>query len=177
MSSIVMTQTAASKTVSRDAVGRRKRRHAGARPHLRGGQGHVLPQGIRAVGVESIVAAAGATKMSLYRSFPSKDDLVVAYLKDRDAMYWQWWNEIMDRHAGDPRAQLRALFESVGSRTTRAAYRGCPFTNAATEFPDPDHPGREVAAENKRELRARLRGLAAAIGARDPAVWPTSSSC
>jgi AcrR family transcriptional regulator len=127
-------------------------------------------QGIRAVGVESIVAAANATKMSLYRSFPSKDDLVVAYLKDRDALYWQWWNDIMDRHTGDPRAQLRALVDSVGTRTTRAEYRGCPFTNAATEFPDPDNPGREVAAENKRELRTRLRGLAAAIGAREPAV-------
>jgi AcrR family transcriptional regulator len=125
-------------------------------------------QGIRAVGVESIVAAAGATKMSLYRSFPSKDDLVVAYLKDRDVLYWQWWDDIMDHHAGDPRAQLRALVDSVGKRTTRPEYRGCPFTNAATEFPDPDNPGREVAAENKRELRTRLRGLANAIGARDP---------
>ena len=126
-------------------------------------------RGIRAVGVESIVAAAGTTKMSLYRSFPSKDDLVVAYLKERDAIYWQWWNDIMDRHAGDPRAQVRALFESVATRTSRADYRGCPFTNAATEFPEPDHPGREVSAENKRELRARLRGLAAAAGARDAA--------
>jgi AcrR family transcriptional regulator len=124
-------------------------------------------RGIRAVGVESIVAAAGATKMSLYRSFPSKDDLVVAYLKDRDAIYWQWWNDIMDRHPDDPRQQIRALFDSVGKRTSGPGYRGCPFTNAATEFPEPDHPGRAVAAENKRELRARLRGLAAAAGARD----------
>jgi AcrR family transcriptional regulator len=126
-------------------------------------------RGIRAVGVESIVAAAGATKMSLYRSFPSKDDLVVAYLRERDAQYWQWWDGIMDRHAGDPRAQLRALFGSIAKRTSGPEYRGCPFTNAATEFPEPDHPGRGVAAENKRELRARLRGLAAAAGARDAA--------
>jgi len=126
-------------------------------------------RGIRAVGVEAIVAAAGATKMSLYRSFPSKDDLVVAYLRERDAIYWRWWDDIMDRHAGNPRAQIRALFESIAKRTSGAGYRGCPFTNAATEFPEPEHPGREVAAENKRELRARLRGLAAAAGARDAA--------
>lgn len=107
--------------------------------------------------------------MSLYRSFPSKDDLVVAYLKDYDAQYWQWWDAIMDRHAGDPRAQLRALFESVAKRTSRPDFRGCPFTNAATEFPEPENPGREVAAENKRELRARLRGLAAVAGAKDAA--------
>jgi AcrR family transcriptional regulator len=124
-------------------------------------------RGIRAVGVETIVAAADATKMSLYRSFLSKDDLIVAYLRERDAVYWQWWDGIMESHAGDPRAQIRALVESVAKRTSRPGYRGCPFTNAATEFPEPDHPGREVAAENKRELRARLHGLAAAVGARD----------
>lgn len=107
--------------------------------------------------------------MSLYRSFPSKDDLVVAYLRERDAKYWEWWNAIMDRHAGDPRAQIRALFESVAKKTAHRDYRGCPFTNAATEFPDPGNPGREVAAENKRELRARLRGLASAAGAKDAA--------
>jgi len=126
-------------------------------------------RGIRAVGVESIVAAAGATKMSLYRSFPSKDDLVVAYLKERDAIYWQWWDRIMDEHAGNPREQIVALVASVAQRTSRLGYRGCPFTNAATEFPEADHPGREIAAENKRELRARLRNLAAAAGARDAA--------
>jgi AcrR family transcriptional regulator len=126
-------------------------------------------RGIRAVGVESIVAAAGATKMSLYRSFPSKDDLVVAYLKERDAMYWRWWDGIMDEHAGDPRAQIVALVSSVAQRTSREDYRGCPFTNAATEFPEAEHPGRAIAAENKRELRARLRNLAAAANARDAA--------
>ncbi len=125
-------------------------------------------QGIRAVGVEAIVAAAGATKMSLYRNFPSKDDLVVAYLDERDALYWQWWDETVARHPGAPRAQIRAIFESTARRTTRPGYRGCPFTNAATEFPEPDHPGRAVAAANKRKLRERLHGLAVATGARDP---------
>ncbi len=167
MSSIVMAQTAPSKAVSGDAKpagGERARDRIFA-----AAKDMFYRQGIRAVGVESIVAAAGATKMSLYRSFPSKDHLVVAYLRHRDALYWQWWDEIMDRHAGDPRAQLRAVVELVGMRTRRAEYRGCPFTNAATEFPDPANPGRTVAEENKRELRTRLRGLAAAIGVRDPA--------
>ena len=124
--------------------------------------------GIRAVGVETIVSAAGATKMSLYRSFPSKDDLVVAYLEDRDKIYWQWWDSVMARHPGSPRQQIRALFKSVAGKTTRPGYRGCPFTNAATEFPDPDHPGRAVATANKAKLRDGLRGLARAAGAREP---------
>lgn len=124
--------------------------------------------GIRAVGVETIVAAAGATKMSLYRSFSSKDDLVVAYLRDRDALYWQWWDDVVARHPDSPRQQIRALFKSVAGRATRPGYRGCPFTNAATEFPEPDHPGRAMATANKTELRTRLRGLARAAGAREP---------
>ena len=125
--------------------------------------------GIRAVGVETIVSAAGATKMSLYRSFPSKDDLVVAYLRDIDTRYWQWWEGVMARHPDDPRLQIRALFKSVAGKATRPGYRGCPFTNAATEFPEPDHPGRTVAVANKAKLRERLRELASAAGAREPA--------
>src|SRR4051794_38670238 len=57
-------------------------------------------RGIRAVGVETIVAEAGATKMSLYRSFPSKDELVAAYLQERDELYWQWWDEAVATHRG-----------------------------------------------------------------------------
>ena len=125
-------------------------------------------QGIRAVGVETIVAAAGATKMSLYRTFPSKDDLVVAYLKERDEIYWQWWDGVVARHPGSPRQQIVALFKSVAGKTTRPGYRGCPFTNAITEFPEADHPGRAVAAANKAKLRDRLRELAVAVGAREP---------
>lgn len=125
--------------------------------------------GIRAVGVETIVAAAGATKMSLYRTFPSKDDLVVAYLRDRDALYWQWWDDTVARHPDSPRQQIRALFKSVAGRATRPGYRGCPFSNAATEFPEPGHPGRAVAVANKAKLRARLAALATAVGAREPA--------
>lgn len=125
--------------------------------------------GIRAVGVETICAEAGATKMSLYRSFPSKDELVAAYLRDRNGKYWGWWDKIVAAHPGDARAQLVGIFESIAVSTTRAEYRGCPFTNAAIEFPEPDHPGRAVAAENKRDLRERLRGLAKQAGARDAA--------
>ncbi|HEX7969950.1 MAG TPA: TetR/AcrR family transcriptional regulator, partial [Stellaceae bacterium] len=126
-------------------------------------------QGIRSVGVDEIVAAADVAKMSLYRSFASKDELVGAYLRERDERYWRWWDEVVAPHAGSPRAQLHALFASLASRTTRPGYRGCPFTNAATEFPEPDHPARKIAEANKRELQRRLRALAKAAGARRPA--------
>jgi AcrR family transcriptional regulator len=126
-------------------------------------------QGIRAVGVESIVQQAGVAKISLYRSFDSKDELVVAYLEHRNAGYWRQVDRIMARHAGDPRAQLRALIAYVSGRAATRGYRGCPFINYAAEFPDPAHPGHRVVAANKREMRQRLTGLAEAIGAPRPA--------
>jgi AcrR family transcriptional regulator len=125
-------------------------------------------RGIRAVGVETIVAEAGATKMSLYRSYPSKDDLVVAYLEERDARYWTWWDDVVARHPNAPRDQLRTLLGDIATRVSRPKSRGCPFTNAATEFPEPDHPGRKIAERNKQELRRRLTEIAAALGARNP---------
>ncbi|HMG50868.1 MAG TPA: TetR/AcrR family transcriptional regulator [Inquilinus sp.] len=130
--------------------------------------------GIRAVGVDAIVKEAGVAKISLYRSFPSKDDLVVAYLADRNADYWRRWDLAFAKHEGDPRAQLRAMMEHLADRTTAPDYRGCPFTNDATEFPEPSHPGRQVAEANKRELRLRLLRLAEALGAPEPKVLADS---
>ncbi len=127
-------------------------------------------RGIRAVGVEAIVAEAGVTKMSLYRHFASKDDLVAACLAERVAGFWSWWDATTAQAtpAGDARAQILALFEALGARATTAGFRGCPMTNAAIEFPEADHPGRQRSAAHKRELRERLEALAARAGARDP---------
>ena len=125
-------------------------------------------QSIRSVGVETIVEQAGVSKISLYRAFDSKDDLIVAYLENRNAEYWRIVDRVIAKHQGDPRAQLRALIDYVSNRTTTPGYRGCPFINYAAEFPDPSHPGHRVAAANKQEMRRRLTELARAIGIADP---------
>jgi AcrR family transcriptional regulator len=122
-------------------------------------------QSIRAVGVETIVKQAGVAKISLYRSFASKDDLVVAYLENRNAAYWRNVDRIVAKHKDDPRAQLGALLNHVADRATTPGYRGCPFINYSAEFPDADHPGHRLVDANKREMRRRLVGLADAIGA------------
>jgi AcrR family transcriptional regulator len=127
-------------------------------------------EGIRAVGVDLIIAHSGVAKMSLYRNFAGKDELVAAFLEHRNQLYWEWWNKVMARHPGDPRAQIQALFTAVGKRVTHPEYRGCPFINTAVEFPESGHPGRAVARANKHELRSRLRALAEAVGAREPAL-------
>jgi AcrR family transcriptional regulator len=126
-------------------------------------------EGIRAVGVEAIVRQAGVAKISLYRSFASKDDLVVAYLERRNAGFWQQWDERFGNLGHDPRAQLRAMMGYLAERTTQPGYRGCPFINYCAEFPDRAHPGHRVAEANKREMRRRLLGIAEALGAREPA--------
>jgi AcrR family transcriptional regulator len=122
-------------------------------------------QSIRAVGVETIVKQAGVAKISLYRNFASKDDLIVAYLDNRNTDYWRNVDRIVAKHEDDPRAQLRALIDYVADRATTPGYRGCPFINYAAEFPDADHPGHRLVDTNKREMLRRLVGLADAIGA------------
>jgi len=125
-------------------------------------------QSIRGVGVETIVKEAGVAKISLYRKFASKDDLIVAYLENRNIGYWHIVDEILAEHKGDPRGQLRALIAYVADRATTQGYRGCPFINYAAEFPDKTHPGHRAVNANKEEMRRRLATLASAINARRP---------
>jgi AcrR family transcriptional regulator len=124
--------------------------------------------GIRAVGVDEIVTKAGVTKPSLYRSFPSKDELAAAYLRDYDGEFWARFDAAVAAHPGDPRTQLRAFLTPLAGRATKHGYRGCGLTNAAVEYPEPGHPARLVAEAHKRELRRRLAAMAAAMGAADP---------
>jgi AcrR family transcriptional regulator len=126
--------------------------------------------GVRAVGVDTIAKAAGVAKISLYRSFASKDDLIVAYLEDRNAGFWRQWDEAFSHYDAEPRAQLRAIMRYLAERTTRSGYRGCPFVNFCAEFPERTHPGRRVAQANKREMRKRFLKLAETLGAREPSM-------
>ena len=125
-------------------------------------------EGVRAVGVETIVKKAGVTKISLYRSFPSKDDLVVAWLKDRSTVFLREWDEAFDRYRADPRAQLRAILTYIAGRTTQDGYRGCPFINFCAEFSDASHPGRSVARATKAVVRERFLSIAKALDAPRP---------
>ncbi|TGS12330.1 TetR/AcrR family transcriptional regulator [Mesorhizobium sp. M2E.F.Ca.ET.209.01.1.1] len=124
-------------------------------------------EGIRAIGVDEIVRRAGVTKPSLYRSFPSKDELAASYLRKYDLEFWERFDEAVDAHPGNPRAQIVAFLTRVGKRTQKPDYRGCGMTNAAVEYPERGHPARIVSENNKQELRRRLRAMAAAMGASD----------
>jgi AcrR family transcriptional regulator len=152
---------------SEDAVGGKQPR--AAERIRRTAQELFYRDGIRAVGVDEIVTRAGATKPTLYRSFGSKDELAASYLKDYDAQFFHRFDETIRPYAGDARAQLLAYFRHIAQRVDSPGYRGCALTNAVVEYPGDEnvHPGRIVAEDNKRMLRARLRELAAATGATD----------
>jgi AcrR family transcriptional regulator len=125
-------------------------------------------EGIRAIGIDTVVARSGVSKSSLYRTFASKDELVAAFAEEQNRRFWLWWEETIERHDGAPREQIEALFEGVAGQIANPQFRGCPFVNLATEFPDRQHRGTEIACNNKKEVCRRLRVLSRALGARDP---------
>jgi AcrR family transcriptional regulator len=124
--------------------------------------------GVRAVGIDAIIARSGVAKMSLYRNFPSKDALVTAWLEDRNAFFWRRWDKAEASRAGDPCGQLEAILDMIAATASHPKWRGCPFLNTTTEFPEPDHPARTVILVHKRAVRQRLRALAAVARSRDP---------
>jgi AcrR family transcriptional regulator len=127
-------------------------------------------QGIRAVGVDTIVEQAGVAKTSLYRWFPTKDDLVVAFLEWRDQLFWEQWDQVAAKHQQQPRREMLAQLRWINAYIGSAAYRGCPFIKASGEFFDEDHPVRVVIRQHKECLRERLVRLAQDAGAPAPAL-------
>ena len=123
--------------------------------------------GIRAVGVDAIACEAGTNKMSFYRSFASKDELVSEYLRDRQREFWTWWNDAIAPHAGNPRRQIEALFESHLTNVEESDCRGCALGNAAVEISDENDALSTLVRDYKQRIREELRKLAHAMGARD----------
>jgi len=126
-----------------------------------------LRDGFRAVGIDTIIAEAGVAKMTLYAHFPSKDDLIVAYLERANEQFWEWLDGA-SAGVDDPRARLLAMFDAVGKLANSPRCLGCTFQGTAAEFPDPEHPGHRVALAHKQAVRARLRTLAEHAGLREP---------
>jgi AcrR family transcriptional regulator len=124
--------------------------------------------GIRAVGVDAIAEAAGTNKMTLYRHFASKDELVAEYLRQFAEFADTCWDRFAHAHPGDPRAQLRAWLIEMAEHLAGAGERGCALANAAVELPEKDHPARRVIEDFKRAHRARLVELCRNAGLSEP---------
>ena len=123
--------------------------------------------GYHAVGIDTIVERSGVAKMTLYRHFPSKDNLIAAYLERANVEFWDWLEgEIAT--VDEPRAKLLAAFEATAKLASSPRCLGCTFQAAASEFPELDHPGHQVALGHKRRVLERLAGLAREAQLRDP---------
>jgi len=115
-------------------------------------------RGVRAVGVDLVVQEAAVAKMSLYRYFPTKDDLIVAFLEREDLEFWEKWDSVAKQHP-DPENELKAHMRWIGERLARENYRGCPQINVAAEFAEQDHPARQVSQRHMQALRSRLQDI------------------
>jgi len=106
--------------------------------------------GIRAVGVDAIIAHAGTAKMTLYRNFPSKNDLIIDFLQRRERVWTREWLEAESRHRGDtPRQQLLAIFDVFGEWFARPDFEGCSFLTTMLEVSDGEDPIRQAAVRHR----------------------------
>jgi AcrR family transcriptional regulator len=124
--------------------------------------------GIHAVGVDAIATEAGTNKMSFYRNFASKDQLVAEYLRGEEREGLLWWDETLAAHTGNPRLQVESLFDVLVQNNCEEGSRGCALANAAVEITEPDHPARPVIEKYKADMRGRFRRLAREMQARNP---------
>lgn len=117
--------------------------------------------------MDGIAERAGLTKMTLYAHFDSKDELVAAYLSERDRRWREHVEEALARHDA-PAERLLAVFDTYNEWLVAGGLRGCGFVNFSAEFPDRGHPGRAVVRGHKEGVRSLLGGLATELGAGAP---------
>jgi AcrR family transcriptional regulator len=146
-------------------------------PTLIGGRERVLRaayalftrHGTRAVGIDTVIAAARVAKMTLYRHFASKDELILAYLQRRAQLWIDQWlcREVM-RRGVTPAQRLLAVFDAFDDWFATTDFDGCPFLTTMVEISDRQHPVRRASVAHLAVIRCFARDLAAAAGIDDP---------
>jgi AcrR family transcriptional regulator len=125
-------------------------------------------RGIRAVGVDTVVAESAVAKMTLYKHFPSKDLLVVAVLEQQGKQWRDWLVAAVEAGATAARDRLLVLFDILGEWFATEGFRGDACLNAAIELRDHDHPAWQVVHDHKAWLRGYIRGLVGEAGLAEP---------
>ena len=124
--------------------------------------------GFHATGIDKILAESGVAKMTLYKHFRSKDELILAALRRRDEEFRNWIMRTVEKRAKSPRDRLLAVYDALEEWFGRRGFHGCMFINAAAEYPDGRDPIHASCAEHKTLILGYLQGLAEAAGAGDP---------
>jgi AcrR family transcriptional regulator len=125
-------------------------------------------EGVRAVGVDAVIARAGTAKMTLYRNFPSKDDLILDFLRRREQLWTREWLEAESQRRGEsPREQLLAIFDVFSEWFSQPDFDGCSFLTTMIEINDPDHPVHQAAVSHLANIRDYISRLAVAAGIHD----------
>lgn len=124
--------------------------------------------GIRRVGVDTICAESGVAKMTLYRHYPTKNDLALAFLRQRSQLFSQPFLQDVERRAQSPEARLLAVFDALDDWFRRKDYAGCPVVKALLETEGRGDPVRKGTLGYFAELRGFLQQLAGQAGLRDP---------
>jgi AcrR family transcriptional regulator len=123
--------------------------------------------GIRAVSADRLIAEAGVSKVTFYRHFPTKDDLITAYLAQQVAQVEELMTRKRAELADDPAGVLRWYADSLGSLMCAPGFRGCAFINAAAELSQPDHPGHRVVTDHRTWLVGEFNELLTELGVAD----------
>jgi AcrR family transcriptional regulator len=125
-------------------------------------------EGIRAVGIDRIIAESAVAKASFYRNFATKDDLVVAFVEQRHAISMARFTDAKSRYPNLPKEQLHYIFSRMAVRMKQPDFRGCPFMNTIVEFPSPQHPGHLAAVASRDESWTQVTQIVKEAGAKDP---------
>ncbi|WP_329575816.1 TetR/AcrR family transcriptional regulator [Kitasatospora sp. NBC_01250] len=123
-------------------------------------------QGVRGVGIDQLIRESAVANATFYRHFPSKDEVVLAYVREHDRVFREAAAAAVTGRS--PQEAVKAVFEGIAAQFCEPGFRGCPFINAAADYPDPDHPVSRAIQEHMDWFRARLLELLTAAGHPDP---------
>lgn len=126
-------------------------------------------QGTRAVGVDAVISEARVAKMTLYRNFASKDELILAFLQRRENLWTHGWVQAESwRRGNSPAERLLAIFEIFGEWFEKPDFEGCPFVTTLLEVTDRQSPVRKACIQHLANIRSYVCELAVAAGVEHP---------
>lgn len=127
--------------------------------------------GFHATGIDAILAESGVAKMTLYKHFKTKEELILAALARRDELWMAWFVAAVESRASDARLRLLAIFDALNAwflgTEAPGKFRGCAFINSAAEYADVSHPIHRLASEHKVKMQSQIAVWTRAAGVAD----------